>query len=223
MNLKNWWRHPKAQTLISAYLALSARERVLTAITLNAALAFVLLTLLIWPQIEAMRAAYQISASVSAENSRLQARLDELRTAVVVDPNEPLRAELARNASQQALLDERITALTRSLIPPAEMTRLLGNVLAQNKDLTPVGLVSMPVERVTLGEGFADVELYRHRLHLQARATYSALVNYLQALDQQPWVIGWEMLSFDVGDYPNGEFELEVSALSRQQEVLGGR
>ncbi len=221
-NWKYWWRHPQAQKLILVYQSLSSRERKLTMLTLNVLLAFVMLSLLIWPAWGQFSAAYARSDEARAENATLQQKLVALRTQTVVDPNQPLRDELQRTEAQQQLLDERIAQLTKALIPPSEMTTLLASVLEQNPQLRPTSLLALPPEKVNLGEGFADVDLYRHGLRLTMTATYPALVKYLQQLDQLPWAIGWESLQYRVTGYPRAQLTIEVSALSRQPEVLGG-
>lgn len=221
--LKNWWRHPQAQKLINAYMALSEREQRLVTLTLNALIAALILALLLWPAVTAIQAAFHKAAEADIANQELQQQLDILRNQVLHDPNQPIRDELTRVQAQQQLLDERITTLTKALIPPAQMTTLLGSVLEQNKDLQPLSLQSLPPQRVSLGEGYDDIELYRHSLRLRAKATYPALVAYLRALDGSAWTLGWDQLDYQVSSYPYGELTLEVSALSRQQEVLGGR
>lgn len=223
MSLKNWWRHPQVQPLIRSYTGLSAREQKLTALTLTILLAALLLILVLMPVLKHNRDLYSDVKKATATNEQLQQRLTALRTEVRPDPDEPVRREISATENNQALVDERIMALTSALIPPAQMTELLGNVLAGNKNLKPLELTTLPAVRVSLGEGFEEVELYRHALRLRVQATYPALVSYLQALDELPWVISWDSLDFQVKNYPSGEFELEVSALSRQQEVLGGR
>ena len=223
MSIKNWWRHPQVQPLIRSYTGLSEREQKLTALTLMVLLAAVLLMLILWPMLEHNRSLYADIHKASVSNDQLQQRLTALRTEVHPDPDEPVRREITNTENNQALVDERIAALTSALIPPAQMTELLGNVLAGNKNLKPLELTTLAPVRVSLGEGFEEVELYRHALRLRVQATYPALLSYLQALDELPWVISWDELDYQVKNYPSGEFELEVSALSRQQEVLGGR
>lgn len=217
-----WWRHPRVQALIRFYQKLSRREQNLIVLTLHVVLAFALLAALVWPLFGSLRQAYTSSEAMRAENQALSVRLDALRTQTVVDPNQPLRDELLASEAQQALLDERISRLTRALIPPSEMTALLGRVLEQNPQLRPTSLVALPAEKVNLGEGFSDVDLYRHGLRLTMTTTYPALVSYLQQLDQSPWTIGWESMIYNVSQYPDAQLMVEVSALSRQPEVLGG-
>lgn len=221
--LKYWWRHPQAQKLISAYLALSSREQRLLTLTLNTLIAALILATLLWPAITATQSAFHSASEVDITRQKLQQQLDILRNQVLQDPNQPIRDELVRVQMQQQLLDERIAMLTKALIPPAQMTTLLGSVLEQNKGLQPLSLQSLPPQRVSLGEGYDDIELYRHTLRLTAKATYPALVAYLQALGGSAWTLGWEYLDYQVSGYPYGDLTLEVSALSRQQEVLGGR
>ena len=220
--LRYWWRAPVAQKIIGAYQRLSVREQRLAVFTLNVVLAVAVIFLLLWPAFNAFSQVYAQASDDKQRNAGLQQKLTDLQNKVVIDPNEPVRIEQAQVDAKQALLDERIALLTRALIPPAEMTSLLGKVLEQNRQLKPTSLETLPAEKVDLGEGFTDVDLYRHRLRLTMKATYPALVSYLQQLDQSPWTIGWESLEYEVQKYPYANLTIEVSALSRQPEVLGG-
>ena len=151
----------------------------------------------------------------------MQARLKALHDSRRVDPDQAVRDELARLKTQQSLLDERINTLTRALVSPGQMTSLLADMLTQNKDLITRSLQTLPAERVNLGDGYDDVQLFRHSLQLTLDVTFPALVTYLQELDRVPWLLGWESLEFNIEDYPRGQVVLLVSTLSRRQEVLG--
>ncbi|MAD47120.1 MAG: hypothetical protein CMI02_12930 [Oceanospirillaceae bacterium] len=219
--LRYWWRHPKAAGLISLYRQLSGREQKLMQVTLAVVLAALVLwlaTIPVWQQIQLNR---QQQQQANQEYAHLQARLKALHDSRRVDPDQAVRDELARLKTQQSLLDERINTLTRALVSPGQMTSLLADMLTQNKDLITRSLQTLPAERVNLGDGYDDVQLFRHSLQLTLDVTFPALVTYLQELDRVPWLLGWESLEFNIEDYPRGQVVLLVSTLSRRQEVLG--
>lgn len=222
-SLRYWWREPRIAWLIQTYQALSGREQLLTRMTMNLLVAALVLWLLAQPLWNRIQQQWLEQQQAEQTNQQLQQQLVQLQQQHLQDPNRALRDELAQLTAQQALLDGRINALTSALVSPAQMTSLLSNMLAQDKGLKPTSLITLAPQRVELGEGFDDVELYRHRLRITMQASYQGLVKYLSQLDQVPWLISWDTLSYDTRRYPQGDLLLEVSTLSRKQEVLGGR
>jgi len=220
--LKFWWRQPQIAAVIQLYCDLSVREQRMLRLTLMVVIAAVVLWTLalpVWGRIEQVQ---QLHEHSEKEAARLQTQLKAITDSHKNDPNQAVRNELAKLSAQQAVLDERINTLTRALVSPAQMISLLGDMLAQNQDLKTLSLQTLPPVRVDLGEGYDDVQLYRHSLQLTMEASYPALVAYLQRLDTLPWRLGWDSLQFDIKNYPRGEVTIQVSTLSRRQEVLGG-
>lgn len=221
-SLRYWWRAPLPKKMIAGYQAMSVREQLLTRLTLNLLLVAVVVLLLAQPLWHSIGRQWQEQQEQKAANQQLQSELQLLQQQQLQDPNQSLRDELAQLSARQTLLDERIARLTSALVSPAQMTALLEPVLAQQQGLQPVSLVSLPARRVELGDGYEDVQLFRHSLQVSMRGSYQGVVSYLRSLDQLPWVIGWEQLTFDVSRYPQGDLTFQVSTLSRQQEVVGG-
>ena len=221
-SLRYWWRHPQMASLIQMYRGISLREQQLIRLTLAVVIAALIYWLGVMPLWEKLQKTHQQQIQVQQEQAKLQAQLQALHDSKLHDPDQAVRAELKNLEAQQELLDERINALTQALVSPAQMTELLADILAQNQNLKTRSLQTLPAQRVDLGDGYDDVELFRHSLQLTMDVTFPALVDYLSQLDQLPWLLGWESLEFNIEEYPRGEVVIRVSTLSRRQEVLGG-
>ncbi|ASP37185.1 hypothetical protein CHH28_00125 [Bacterioplanes sanyensis] len=217
-----WWQHPQAERAISGYLALSARERLLVQITLHTALILLLIWLWIEPSWQRLQQAEQEQQQLQAETLQLSEQLDELQHQPRQDPNAELRSAIESQQDSLQQLRQRIEQLTDALVSPQQMVAVLRELLQADSRLQLVSLSNSTQERVELGQDYQDVHLYRHGLQLTLKATYPGLVDYLEQLDQSPWRLYWQLLDYEVSDYPRGQVTLKVYTLSTEREVIGG-
>ena len=220
--MTNWWQQPRAAALIQQYLNLNPRERWLTLITLS----LLLLVLGSWLLAEPLwRDGWQRQQQAQQrqqENQQLQQRLTQLQNTPVVDPNQVLRDELELLRSEHQAIEQRIASLTDALVSPQQMVVVLEQMLTQDSRLKITGLVTLPREEILLGEDEPQARLYKHRLRITLSASYPALLAYLQRLDTLKWRLYWQLLDYQVEQYPRGEVTLEVYTLSSREDVLGG-
>jgi len=221
-SLRYWWRQPQAQRLIKHYQALAPREQTLLQLTLYSVLAVMVLLLVLEPGWKNLQTQWQQAAAARAETEQLQQLLDTLQQQEQPDPDAVLRQELAQLASEQALQEQRIAALTDALVSPAQMIPLLKALLQQDKRLQLVSLTTLPQESLQLDGGDNSALLFRHGLRLQLKATYDGLVEYQQRLDSLPWRVYWQTLDYQVQQYPHADVLLELYTFSLNEEVLGG-
>ncbi len=163
----------------------------------------------------------------------LEQRIETLRKEFTANQNalialqEAMNNPLARNLSEQnrALqdqlqeLDNRISRVTDVLIPPDRMVTLLRELLNEN-GLTLQRLDVKPAARVQSSEGDPGVILYRHRLELDLQGNYTALMQYLDAIEAKPWQLFWDEISIETKNYPQLNIRLRVHTLSDQEEWL---
>ena len=216
-----WWKHPQVERALDAYRGLSEREQKLVLITAHVVVGMLLIWVLLLPIWESAHAELKQTNEVVATNQRQQAHLERLQNSPVIDLNQPIRNELAEFQLQQSRLDNRIAALTNSLVSPEHMVAVLEQLLMQDKRLRLISLQNLPQTDVDLGEEYADVELYRHGVRVKMTATYDSLVAYLKRLDSLPWKVYWQALEYRVDKYPDGELVLEIFTISTREDLLG--
>lgn len=221
-SLRYWWRHPQAQQLIKRYQALAPREQKLLQITLHAVVFLLVLMLVLEPGAQELQRQWQATTAAQNETRQLQELLHTLQQQEQPDPDAALRQELAQLASEQALQEQRIAALTDALVSPAQMIPLLKALLQQDERLQLISLTTLPQQPLQLDNDDTSTLLFRHGLRLQLKATYAGLVDYQQRLDALPWRLYWQMLDYSVQQYPHADVVLELYTFSLNEEVLGG-
>lgn len=143
------------------------------------------------------------------------------------------RVELLRKEKKK--YEDSIALLTKQLIPPKEMSKLLEEILARNKELTLVKMENIPEEPIfkqqeVNGKTKEDlnkkdepnkVQIYKHGVKLELVGTYFITKKFLQSLEQLPWQLLWDELQYEVKDYPNASIKIVIYTLSLQKSYVG--
>ncbi len=206
--------------------ARSVRERIILG---GAAL---VVPLLLWDSalmepLEARReqAAKQIR-SLEADIGRLEQQTERLASllSIDLDAENRIRREQLRDALDRLgdVVDER----TDDLIPPAEMTRVLKEMLIRQKGLRLVRLESLPVEPLfeTPEELEAETEgsdLFKHGVVIEMLGDYPGTVRYLRAIEELPRRFFWESLDYEVLEYPTARVTVTLRSLSTEEGLVG--
>ncbi len=212
--------------LIAWLNARSLRERVIRA---GASLAIPLLlwnTALMEP-LEARRLeADNRIASLELEIQQLEQQTEKLASELSIDLDVENRSRkenlLGSLARLRGIVDER----TDDLIPPAEMTRVLTEMLSKTKGLRLVRLETLPVEPLFETPDGLDVEteggdLFKHGVVIEVLGDFPTTVRYLLEIEQLPRRFYWETLDYEVLEYPIARVTLTLRSLSRQEGVVG--
>lgn len=230
----------KIEILMQRFDVLSMRERILVSVAL---LVFVIV---LW---QAMLH-NTLSASrvqVVAEKNQLQQQIQQLgeqisglQAAASKDPNREHRQRIARLETQLARLDAELGEKMRGLIDPAQMARVLEEVLVQQKR----GLKLLRVESLgatpllaaikadtqsdqqnqstaTAGVQSATAKVYQHPLQIEIEGNYLDTLKYLQALEALPWDFYWDNLQLTVMKYPLSKVVITIHTLSLEEGWIG--
>lgn len=174
------------------------------------------------------------SKLVNTQISQVQERMSQLSETIATaarargsDPNNSLQEELQRLRTGITVLDEKLGERNSAIISPAEMAKVLENVLARHGRLKMIAVRSL--ERTTLFEaatGFdSDIELpgnvYRQGLELEVEGRYLDVLTYLRELEGLPSQFFWERLVLDSQDYPINRVRIVVYSLNLEEGWLG--
>ncbi|MDX1481066.1 MAG: hypothetical protein R3315_05280 [Woeseiaceae bacterium] len=219
----NWAESPlarQAAALIERLDALTIRERVLISVVVLAGLA----------------AAWQLTVleplAREAEESRhwlveLQSRL--------IDANDSLEEQILQLAGSSAdharrmevllaqlqRVEEALGDYNRELIDPAEMARILEDMLRARSSLGLVSVRNLPPEMLLVSEEEGAPVFYRHSLEIEMEGDYPTCVDYLTAVESLPWRLYWQALDVEALDYPINRIRLELSTLSLDEDWIG--
>lgn len=200
--------------------ALSRRERLLVMIT---GLAFIAV---IW-HITLME---PLGRRADASRIELTSLRERIETA-----NRSLEEQILQIASEGGeqrarvgMLTERIDEINdelgnyaAELIDPAEMARVLENILEDQSGLSLVRMQNTGPERLDAADDEDGIAFYRHGLEIEVIGSYADCLDYLAAIESLPWRLYWQLLDLEVIEYPQNRIRLEVSTLSLDEEWIG--
>lgn len=212
--------------LIKWLNARSARERIFLAA------ACLTIPVLFWDSalmepLEARRLeAEKKIASLKNDVMRLEGETEKLAKELSIDLDAQNRDRKKSLMDSLSRLHEVVDKRTEDLIPPAEMTRVLKQMLLQQAGLRLVRLESLPVEPLFETPEGIEVEsegddLFKHGVVIEVLGDYASTVLYLQAVETLPRRFFWESLDYEVTEYPTARVTLTLRSLSTQEGVVG--
>ncbi len=204
--------------------AFSLRERLLLILTLLAMIIGLWYVSLYQPLIAAARRDTQRMHDVRQRFTVTSAKVQSLAMHFREPPNELARSELARMRAQIQVTDHTVQGLTVGLIAPDRMAGVLRTLLATNKQLSLVRIVSLPPTLlIKPSKGKKIVPIYAHGLKIQFIGSFGSTLAYLQSVQKQHWNLYWDGLELHTHDYPRLSVTLRVHSLGVSQAWLGLR
>ena len=166
----------------------------------------------------------------------LELQAEAMLKALASDPNLERRKRKAELERELADLDAGFHERTADLIPPAEMVRVLKELLGPESNLQLVRLESEAASQLlapdeeqgsgSASEGSVDmgsgpIRLFRHGLVLEMTGDYLSVLRYVQAIEQLPWKFFWDSMRYEVQTWPLGKITLRLLSLSSEEGWIG--
>ena len=164
-------------------------------------------------------------AALNLELMGLEQQTEKLASELSIDLDAENRA---RKGSLLGSLDRLRTVVderTEDLIPPAEMTRVLKEMLIKSQGLRLVRLENLPVEPLFETPEELGVQeggdLFKHGVVIEVLGDFPSTVRYLLEIEQLPRRFYWEALDYEVLEYPTARVTLTLRSLSTHEGVVG--
>lgn len=166
--------------------------------------------------------------NTQTEIKTIQLQLETIEKLRAQDPDAPNKALKAKLSFEIAQLNERLKQLTIGIIEPKKMTRVVEEVLKENKDLVFIGLHNLP--GIALSDKSSDTNLldkemstgvFKHGVQLTFSGKYLSTINYLRSLEKLPWRLYWGGLDYQVETYPDAIIMITVYTLSLADGWVG--
>jgi MSHA biogenesis protein MshJ len=171
-----------------------------------------------------------------------QARLTEIKAvnAQIVrigedanrDPDEINRRRIGELRGRLEQAEIAAKDITRGLVSPREMARLMQDMLARHGGLELVHLENLTPEPLTPAPAATNdkkapaVEpagqgLYRHGLRVTLRGRYIDVVRYLRAVEALSWKVLWSEVKLETEEYPVSRVTITIYTLSIDKTWIG--
>lgn len=212
----------KLQQWLARVNAMTLRERAIILAALAGALIYLWQALLIAPVNRQRTQLHAHIATVQHQAAELEGRIAKLQSGGY-RPAAERQARLTALHGQIQRLDARLQDLTGGLIDPAQMAKVLQQMLDRDGALTLVSVESIPPKPlVDDKDGKTPVaQVYMRGVRIKFHGSFMDTLHYLKALEGLPWRLFWGGITYQVKDYPDADATLVVYTLSMQKGWIG--
>lgn len=228
---------------LAANLAARTKSERLLVLAMACAGVFMVWLLLVSDPIQVKKAEIEGRiASVSRQITEQQAEYAEKVAASEQDPNRYANERLQVVSRELEQLDTQIASLAGDLVTPSQMTEILGTLLErqagleltnfENLEALPLQAgVSSANQDAEDGEGednFNEFEqeglqgqVYEHGLVIEFQGSFFDTLRYLRFLEDITGNFFWDVMSFELLDWPNAHVTLQIHTLSTERGFIG--
>ena len=211
---------------------LSLRERVMVFSALMAVLLAVVYTAYIDGEVKKEARLSSAIAKKQAEGKALQDQLVKVATSRGADPDRVPREQLEAVRKQLTETESRISTEERKFTAPAQMRKVVEELLARNRAIRLVAMKSLPTTSIAEARAQAGSKpepvkpsaaerlIFRHGIEITVSGSYLDLLAYLSDLEALPTQLYWSSLDIDASRYPRHTMRLTVYTLSLDRAWL---
>ena len=205
------------------------RERIILLLTLIVGLYGAWDFLLMQPLQQTQKRTQAAITQSQEQITTLADTIGEIARTRTIDPNRANRERLTQLKAQLAQLDAQLGALTSDLIPPATMTTVLRDLLAEQgslelvriENLGAVPLITPPEQSKQDSVEESLPLVYKHSMVIEFRGSYADTLRYLSAIEKLHWRFYWDSLDYQVQDHPMALVTLTIATLSLKEGWIG--
>lgn len=234
----------RVQQLNLAINALSLRERAIVAAVAVVVLVTLWFVLLFDPAQQGYASASKQRTQLATKSQALDTQLTLLKQRVAQDPNAEERARITGVRGDITEADAQLKEKTLELITPAQMARVVQDLIDKNSALKISALRSEPsrLAQGLFGEPDAEAssssssrpsskktekgdehtpQVYEHALVVELSGSYLDALDYLSALEALPWRLFWDDVQIQTEDYPTAQIRIRIHTLSLHEGWIG--
>jgi len=229
---------------LAANLAARSKMERMLVLAMGCAGVFMLWLLLISDPLQAKVAEVEGRiAGVNRQIAEQRASYAEKVAASEQDPNRYANERLQVVTRELEQLDGQIASLAGDLVTPSQMTEILGTLLERQAGLELINFENLEALPLQAGvstaaadeadegegqEGFAEFEtdgiqgqVYEHGLVIEFQGSFFDTLRYLRFLEDITGNFFWDVMSFELMEWPNAHVTLEIHTLSTERGFIG--
>lgn len=209
--------------LSSRVEALTVRERVIVVSAVAVGILFIWGQFFFFPLQDRYKSASSSIRSMDQQQVELSNQMTVLDLQLADDPNRELLAQRKGLELQLEKMKVQIEGQLSGLIAPEKMADVLRTLLIDQQSLKLISLKNLPVEPFNLVD--EDVEnqgtaLFSHSMELVVDGQYFDVLEYIKRLEQLKG-FNWQMLDYDVINYPSARVTIKIRTLSLEEDWIG--
>ena len=145
-----------------------------------------------------------------------------LETRIAIDPNNKIKKQISQAEQNSKRLDDILLMSSAGLISPERMLPVLGEVLGKESGLRLVEMSNTAAMPVSGKDNTQQFALFKHGLELNFIGSFKNVKKYINKLEDLNEKIYLDEVSYQLTDYPLGEFKLKAHTLSVYEALISG-
>lgn len=118
---------------------------------------------------------------------------------------------------REDVLKNHLSGIVSTLMAPTDLSIFLRALAQTQPQLILEDMVSLPPKKIVAAQkARAKQPVYQYPVQLKLRGNFQQLVVYLQQIEQLPWRIVWDELTYDVDAYPMAEMTVQLHVISNK-------
>ena len=219
-----WW-----DNINQRYQGITHREKMLILLSGLVVVGMLGYTLLLETTVSNWQAGIKAEQALEKQMAELENQEQELKQRLSVDPNLALRQQIKRQRADLLQIDEQLRQKSVDLITAQQMAATLREILATSRQITLLGLESVPPVGVLLvdenapaidGKLVEAINLYQHGVKIKLQGKYFDILNFFKKVEGLPTRLFWKNFDYQVGEYPLAEVEFEIYTLSTGKDFI---
>lgn len=150
---------------------------------------------------------------VKAIQQQIKVLNDQANILIAKHSGENIASQKKNLTSDIDRLNFNLSLFEDDIVSPAKITHVMRDLLNQQAGLTLIAMKSkVPVRMIARSAGGRDI--YENNISLEFYGDYFATLDYLKNLENIPWRVFWDGLSYKVMEYPNAKITLTFHVVS---------
>lgn len=223
------------------YEAFSLRERALAMVVVIVLMFMLWDTMLMSPEELRQKRIVAEMQTMNQQTEVLNVQIREMSAALRGGEAQHITARVSELRSLLVGLEQRQKELTVQFIQPAQMAKVLRDMLSNENGLLLTQLTSLgaqPLFPPTEDEEKNDAasaqnakvksvarshrpEVFKHGMRIVFEGDYFKTLAYLRALEAMPWSLYWDNVEYQVIGYPKARVAITVHTLSLHEGWIG--
>jgi MSHA biogenesis protein MshJ len=209
------------------YLELTAREKVIIALTSVFLVVYLGYLLVVEPQVIANNKIKNQLHSAAGQLATTRNQIADIKAALNVDPNEALKVEIKGLRQQLTHLEQALKRATQDYVAPEQMTKELTSLLSTSPNVKVIAVEALRPETITVAGPESDVEaedesmiFYRHKFSVTLQGDYFALMAFVEKVVEKNKEFAVSDLDYNVVEHPTANMTLSLETISDSENVI---
>ena len=202
------------------FLALSPREQWIISIAAVFLSAYVVLVVLIEPQLESHKKVHIITEQLNRQIESAGLQIEEIKQALKTDPNQLVKEEIKKLEEELYKVESELKLVMTEYIPPKKMAIELTRLLDATPEVKVTGLTVLPAKIIEHESTMKLPSYYQHEFELTMMGDYFGLMSAMKRILMENRQFNVDDVRLEVQKHPISTMRISLMTISDSENVI---